>query len=651
MQIMTYTNSHGVKGAPVAGSFMTNVLKNSLKIIHFNSRSILNKIDEVELIVASKNPDIICVSETWLKPEYTNNAVSLIGYNLLRHDRSVNRGGGVCIYFKNKTANIIEKSSTKSSIEYLIVQLPYKNCKLLIGVFYIPPQFSNNTTTLDELDNILQKYSTQYDNLLFTGDFNIDLLKNNNYSNNFVQILKDQGLSVLNETIPTHVSSLSSSLLDIFITNNPDKSSLYEQCSIPSISDHELISCSYALLNEVCNDHFSYRDYNSFNFNLFENTFYTLDWSAIDFATNIDEKLHIFNTYIYQLYDASVPIRTVNPTKKNPPWLTKQISLLLVDRNLAFSKWKFIRDDESRENYKRLRNQTTNMIREEKNKYLKSKVNPNIPPKKLWNNIKELGLGKCNNFSTSPFTADEFNTYFATICSTTTKQDTFQKKQLPKFEGFSFELICETEVIDAFRKISSNAIGVDGIPLKFLKVIFFFILPIIVNIFNSIITMSQFPTCWKRGKIVPIPKIKSPTEIKDFRPITILPTLSKIFEVVLKNQISQFLHSNKLLSQFQSGFRPHHSTTSALLHITDDIRMNLNNKYSTLLILLDFSKAFDTINHNILLNKLLDEFNFSSSAVNLIGSYLSSRTHLCFSNGKYSSAPFRLTKEYLRDRS
>ena len=117
-----------------------------------------------------------------------------------------------------------------------------------------------------------------------------------------------------------------------------------------------------------------------------------------------------------------------------------------------------------------------------------------------------------------------------------------------------------------------------------------------------------FPDCWKSSLIVPLPKCSSPSSLSDFRPISILSPLSKAFERLVKVQNTGFVSANGLLSEFQSGFRCAHSTQTAVLKITNDIRSNIDRKMATLLILLDFSKAFDTVDHNLLCHKLRSVF-------------------------------------------
>lgn len=205
------------------------------------------------------------------------------------------------------------------------------------------------------------------------------------------------------------------------------------------------------------------------------------------------------------------------------------------------------------------------------------------------------------------------------------------------FDAFHFNLVSEDEVKRAIFSIKSSAIGLDKINLKFIKIILPYFLESITHFFNFCISNSVFPSVWKIAKVIPISKIKTPSELKDFRPISILPCLSKAFEIIVKNQIIMHLDSNNLNENYQSGFRTNHSTTTALLNICDDIRRNIDKKEGTLLVLLDFSSAFISVDHIILLTKLFQKYKFSFLALKLIKSYLSDRSQAVFVNNEISN--------------
>ena len=166
--------------------------------------------------------------------------------------------------------------------------------------------------------------------------------------------------------------------------------------------------------------------------------------------------------------------------------------------------------------------------------------------------------------------------------------------------------------------------GYDQIPIKFLKPVVDNITSPIVFIINSSIDKEIFPDSWKIARVCPIPKVDNPVNVKDLRPISILPVLSKVYEKVILPQLSDYIEKSSIYNTTQSGFRKGHSTSTMLLKFRDDIRKALNRNEVTMSVLIDYSKAFDTIDHQILLKKLVS-LNLSNSSIKIIMSYLTSR--------------------------
>jgi len=198
-------------------------------------------------------------------------------------------------------------------------------------------------------------------------------------------------------------------------------------------------------------------------------------------------------------------------------------------------------------------------------------------------------------------------------------------------DKFHFKYIIPEEIIGAINSIKSNAKGVDQIPILFLKLCLVSILPVLDHLFNFCLQNSKFPTMWKMANILPIPKVKCPAFPKDYRPISILCVLGKALEKIVHNQVCDFLSSNNMFPQYQSGFRHMHSTSTSLIRVADDIRQAMDSKLITLLVLLDLSKAFDCVHHGLLLAKL-KFLGFSDAVSGWFESYLSNRAHRVFIN-------------------
>ena len=207
---------------------------------------------------------------------------------------------------------------------------------------------------------------------------------------------------------------------------------------------------------------------------------------------------------------------------------------------------------------------------------------------------------------------------------------------LPDSTSFSFKTVSEEEVKKCVQSISTKAIGSDNLSLEMILPVLDVIAPVVTHIINFSLSCNVFPSQWKNAYVIPLPKTSNPTAITDYRPISILPILSKVLETIVHNQLYSFLSSNNLLCPYQSGFRSFHSTVGALLNISEDIRCALDNTKLTVMVLLDFSNAFNSVDFDILL-ATLRAVNIPSTVLNWFHSYLLGRRQCVKANDNTSS--------------
>jgi hypothetical protein len=189
---------------------------------------------------------------------------------------------------------------------------------------------------------------------------------------------------------------------------------------------------------------------------------------------------------------------------------------------------------------------------------------------------------------------------------------------------FEFSNISPQEILAILKNIKTKAVGVDGLSLDMIVLVAEDIAPILAQVINFSFSSGTFPSSWKLAQVVPLPKVPNPASFSQYRPISILPILSKVIEHYANKRLSSHLNRHNLFNPLQSGFRPGHSTVSALVKVTDDIRFNIDNGKLTVLVLLDFSSAFNTVDFDILL-ALLNKLNLSPSVLSWFRDYLFGR--------------------------
>ena len=189
------------------------------------------------------------------------------------------------------------------------------------------------------------------------------------------------------------------------------------------------------------------------------------------------------------------------------------------------------------------------------------------------------------------------------------------------------------------RLCKSKSTGLDKISAKLLRECADLIAESLCTIFNQSIVSGIFPDEWKLSKVVPLFKQGNRSDLSNYRPISVIPVVAKVFERIIYDQLYNHLTIHKLISRHQSGFRPLHSTITALLEATDSWAYNIDQGNVNAVVFLDLKKAFDTVDHDILLSKLT-KYGVHGTSYDWFRSYLDCRKQRCFINGSLSGDHF-----------
>jgi len=264
----------------------------------------------------------------------------------------------------------------------------------------------------------------------------------------------------------------------------------------------------------------------------------------------------------------------------------------------------------------------------------------------MWASIRSLGMGKSKQSlsDSCPVSADELNKHYLNVYKIDDKElaletETFyeaMKCDTDPDNLFHFKFVPAQEIHKIIMNFKSNAVGVDGISLRFVKLFLDSIILVLEHILNFCLQSGVFPSLWKLANVLPLPKILNPTCCADLRPVSILCLFAKVLEKLVHDQMYDYVVDNNLVNPLQSGFRKGHSTATALVKVADDIRKSMDDRTLTLLVLLDFSKAFDRVNHTLLLIKL-KKLGFSWSVIKWLHDYLTNRFQRVMSGDEFIS--------------
>ena len=607
-----------------------NLNSNHFSLLHINARSLNKNFDSIEQLLSSLHTfpfSILGISETWL---HSNSPplYNIENYKLIRSDRAHSKGGGVALYTHNDLKIKLRPDLHIEGSEYLFIEIlhdKYKN--IIVGIIYRPPNYDNVDTFVDKFDECLSKISQENKEVYLMGDYNINLLDTaNNHTLKFISSLSSYAFqSHINK--PTRISCTSRTLIDNIFSNVMHKNFI-NGILYYDISDHlpifivsNLIGNNQSIDKPKCK---MQRKETKHNVDLLNSDLAKEEWRDVLRETDANAAYETFLHKLNFYYNKNIPLVKIK-TRKNAkqPWITKGIMRSILTRNKLYKKALISQCPSKFVKYKKYRNKLTSIIRLSRKLYYSKKLETNKDnANALWRTVNDL-IGKKKVDDTSSFFVDgneindpitisnTFNAYFTDIGSKLSSEITDASTHFTDYLSMPCEnslFLSPTnsnEIINIVRSLkSSKSSGYDEISVSLLKQIIYHIDSPLTYIFNLSLSTGQCPNSLKLAKIIPIYKKDDPSLISNYRPISLLPSISKVLEKIVYKRLFNFLNDNNLLIPNQFGFRKGCSTDYAILDLYDKITESISNKEHTIGIFMDLSKAIDRIDHKILLYKL-----------------------------------------------
>ena len=624
--------------------------RNAHKIIigHLNINSVRNKFKTLQEKI-EKNIDIFLISETKINGSFPTEQFILEGFQKpFRLDRT-DRGGGLLFYVRHGIPSKLVKA--EDSYEAIFVEVIINKQKWLISHSY-NPDLKTAQEHFEKLQISLDLLPSKYKNLLMIGDLNCEI--DNSEMPNFCDSLELKGLI----NLPTcYKNPDNPKCIDHILTNSPESFLSTAYTMTTGFSDFHKMTLAVMdkTFTKLPPTTIKYRCFRNFDKDSFSET---LNNILQDDTKDFEAK----NKSIVEELDKSAPFKFKKLRGNNAPFVNKELRKAIMERSKLKSSWlKDKQNDNKKTLYHRQRNYCLSLLRRTKKKYFADlKVNKVTDSRKFWKTVKPFFSNKSskrmkytlvendNIVNEEKKVAEIFGDFYSNIISNldlpvpphlNTEHEEHVEKCIHKYrehqsvveikekefeKSFEFRHCSNEEVEKIIKELTTNKSQPStDIPVKIIKEYSNQFSEFMTESINRSIDEGVFPDTLKVADITPVYKNKgSKSDKTNYRPISILPVLSKIYERVIHNQLSEYFEN--ILSDNQCAYRKGFSTQPSLMTLVETWKKATDDKNKFGALLIDLSKAFDCICHDLLIAKL-DAYGLKRDAINLIADYLSRR--------------------------
>ena len=458
--------------------------------------------------------------------------------------------------------------------------------------------------------------------------------------------------------LPTRTTNQSASLIDLALSNSKfiSKAGTLEL----HISDHQPIYLVHKKARDKRDSvEFKGRSYRNFDKEDFQKLLGQMNWAEF---YNMDDPARAWEFILKQvtsILDEMCPVKSFRIKNYRPEWMSDELIEQIKDRDYFYKKAKRTGDNDAWNIAKFLRNITNSNIRSAKKEFILSELKENENNmKKFWKVIRKVVptnkspsdqnilLKKDGERVEKSQVATYINDFFINVGKPSQScnaggvldgDDTLLNLDQDTSRIMTgFDRILEREVYGVVKEINvSKSSGISNVSSHILKETFLRLIPEMTFLFNLSLRNAIFPGQWKEALVIPIPKTGNLTNVQNYRPMSLLALPGKVLEKLVHKQISHHLESNALLTDKQHGFRKAHSTIHSVSQFVNYVNTNLDIGRPTLATFIDFRKAFDCVQHNILLEKLY-KIGLSNDVIDWVRSYLLDRRQRVLANNVYS---------------
>ena len=628
---------------PFTNSYKCDNVKN-LKIFYLNANSVKHKFDKFkELLTDLKcDFDVVVLVETKLDKgtgKFYNLGDKYKSYHNIRH-RS---GGGSVIFVKESISSSMEFICNRDEIEFILIKL----IKLNVNICSIYRTPINSLAALNKFYNKLDYILSKFKNMIIVSDTNINLLNatNRDIQLDYKNLIESNNnysiLNLINYNMATPITDTSATIIDHALTDIQD-SKITFSLGENDVGDHKFI------IIEIQNEFFlSLKSKETGEtYNLTDSKKLSSYLKTINIATNFD---NIHKEFCKKSAECTVT-KIISPRNNhnNYPYYTVKLEKIRKLRNKFYKlKKNYPTVQYYKDQFKYYKYLLIKDLISEKTKFHSQQIsNVLLEPRKLWQTMNEIMTGKKKTSGTNNIilsldnviyddptdVSDIINEFFSSVGVNIRKNIPLNHKyvsptKLPTYaQKFNkFEPTTVEEIESIINNLNNNSSGgYDNIKAKFMKLNVTFFKTMLSKHINLAFETGKFPDSLKIRIVTAIFKNGDSKEVGNYRPITVLSLISKIYEICMKTRLDSFLTDNKIIHPLQFGFIKNCSTVSAISHLTDKIIASLNMTKKTSCLILDLKKAFDCLHHDSLFT-ILRRFGIQDKALMLIKDFFNNR--------------------------